>query len=231
MRASSAVRTAIRRIRLAAAAVCVLALASACADDGRDAASAAPSTTTTAAPATNTDDKEAGALQNTIEIETDDRITAAAAADAESLRVGVTESVARNGWASRSDAEASGFRPMFGDEAHWVHPDHVTDGASFDVERPEFLVIDDAGDVIGVMFLASSPDLDQDPPPGSPLLKWHYHQWERELCLEAGLVVAALPVDGVCAEGSTAATTSPLMAHVWLSTVDPFATAMDAHQH
>jgi len=90
------------------------------------------------------------------------------------------------------------------------------------------------GELLGLMFAAPDPGLDQPPPPGSPLVKWHYHRWGQPVCLEAGIITVALPdAAGACPAGATASGQSALMAHVWTvdDGADPFATDMQAHQH
>ena len=214
-------------------------LAAACSDDSTSSEGSSETTASTSSPTsvapdqpTKDAEKQQGEqFMTTVEIDYDDRITDAAAAEAEALRLEVIAAVEAAGWSNAEDVAAAGYVPMFGDDYHLVHREYVLDEAAFDATRPEFLVVDDDGDVVGVMFLAQDPDLEQHPPPGSPLLKWHYHEWATPLCLAEGLFTTSLPVDGQCAEGEEMSTTSPLMTHVWLNSVDPFATAMDSHQH
>lgn len=165
----------------------------------------------------------------TVEIEPASVRSSEAEREAENLRVAVLRESVR--WATAAAATEAGFVPMPLDPSHWYHPTYVDDDRFFDPAAPEFLVVD-GDDVLGVMFLASSPGLDQPDPPGAPLVRWHYHRWSDVVCLAGGMVIVSEASDGTCEAGQVATDISPLMAHVWLIDLDdPFATNMDAHQH
>jgi hypothetical protein len=152
-------------------------------------------------------------------------------AAAEQLRQDVLATVALRGWRDVDQVAADGFVPMTLDPSHWYQPEFVADGRTFDPAAPEFLVVD-GRDVVGVMFLAEDPSLDQPDPVGAPWVRWHFHEWAEPVCLEGGLVVIGLPEAGRCPTGSTMSDRSPLMAHVWIvDTDDPFASEMDGHEH
>jgi hypothetical protein len=130
-------------------------------------------------------------------------------------------------------AAAAGYQRWEGvDQWHWVHLDHVADGRVLDPARPEFLMYDDDGVLLGVMFLPSSAEA-RGPQVAGPLTRWHYHL-AGPSCWEAdGLLPATeLPDEqGRCSEGLRYGERSPEMLHVW--TVDhphgPFASAMPDH--
>lgn len=114
------------------------------------------------------------------------------------------------------------------DENHWFNPDFLHDGRVFDPTRPEFLVIAQ-GRVLGAMFLPGTNDLDQPDPLGAPLLKWHYHEYDRELCFDGPIAVGPTRSDGSCPADQRHSRVSPPMVHVWFVDLDdPFDPEMDA---
>lgn len=163
------------------------------------------------------------------------RPDAAARADADELRRSVEGAAESEPWADLDGARTVGYRQMVGDPLHWYDPAAVADDRIVDPRHPEFLMFDEGGTLLGVMFLAPSDDGHTDPPvvQGSPIVGWHLHRWSSPVCLgEGGLVaVAAAGTDGSCPDGAVAATNSPWMFHVWLTGDDPFAAEMHPSGH
>lgn len=153
------------------------------------------------------------------------------ATSAATLRREAIDAVTSVGLVDRRAAREAGFLPMPGDAFHWYQPDALADGVAVDPRRPEFLMIE--GDqVTGVMFVTAEEE--PDPPPGSPIVRWHRHEWSAPVCLGIGeLVVVGLPdADGSCPQGGTPRDRSPWMFHVWFEGDDPFSAEMHAtHEH
>ncbi len=139
------------------------------------------------------------------------------------------EAVKARGWDDFDRAVADGFELMFGDDNHYASREHIADGRVLDPERPEFLIYYDTGTsmrLAGLMFLAEPGT--RGPQFAGPLSIWHFHIWERELCLWRELLVEGLAGDEGCPEG-IADYRSPEMLHLWFfdHPQGMFATGMD----
>lgn len=158
--------------------------------------------------------------------------TAAQRRQAEQLEVRVDASIERHGWRSMRRARRDGYRPLPGAPDHWYDPEALADGVQFDADAPEFLMFH-AGELAGFMFMQPTLDLDAGPPPGSPLVRWHYHRWDLTLCVAHGVVPSQrVRSDRPCPSGEVPTDHSPLMVHVWtMDGTDPFATEMDGAGH
>jgi len=133
------------------------------------------------------------------------------------------------GWFDHRNGVRDGYSLMFGDEVHYVNREYALDDVILDPERPEFLMYydTDAGKVLaGVMFYTRSID-EWGPQIGGPLTVWHFHTWNREICLAGGIFAVALPENGHCPLGIPS-WRSPQMMHVWLldHPDGPFASSM-----
>ncbi len=133
------------------------------------------------------------------------------------------------GWDDFDRAVADGFELMFGDDNHYASREHVADGRVLDPERPEFLIYYDAGGskrLAGLMFLAGVGE--NGPQFAGPLSVWHFHIWERKLCLWNDLLVDGMAEGDECPDG-VAAYRSPEMLHLWFfdHPQGMFATGMD----
>ncbi|MCH2169445.1 hypothetical protein MK489_01565 [Myxococcota bacterium] len=138
-------------------------------------------------------------------------------AAADELHARSLEAARRNGWFDFERARASGYELMFGDEVHYVNEAHVLDSQILDPERPEFLMFYDTPtgkELVGAMFYTRKP-LDHGPQVGGPLTVWHFHTWNRKICLLSGLLSIGLPDEsGHCSLG-VPGWRSPEMLHVW----------------
>lgn len=171
------------------------------------------------------DDDAIGAV---IEIDSRTGWTPDADAEASRFRDLVMMNAAIEGWTDPATASKAGFRPMPLDANHWFNPDFVNDGRTFDPVAPEFLIVAQ-GRVLGAMFLADSAELDQPDPPGSPLIRWHYHEYDRPMCYDGTILIDQVDSDGSCPSGQIKSTTTPPMVHVWFVDMDdPFDSEMDA---
>lgn len=137
---------------------------------------------------------------------------AAAAAFWEKAKATVRE----RGWDRFDQAVEDGFELMFEDDNHYGSREYVADGRTLDPERPEFLIYYDTGvgkRLAGLMFLAQPGE--HGPQIAGPMALWHFHIWNRPLCLWDDLLVVGMADDaGACQEGS-ATQRSPEMLHLW----------------
>lgn len=122
-------------------------------------------------------------------------------------------------WPDQAAALAAGFE-VYEDEgpSHLVHFGHVDDGRVLDPARPEFLVVDPVGTVLGAMFLAADSEA-RGPQFAGPLTVWHYHRYPTPVCLRPSGLLPALDPYGDqsdCPEDAEFAERSPEMVHVWL---------------
>lgn len=144
--------------------------------------------------------------------------TAEHRAAAKDLRRRCFDAAERNGWFDYETGLADGFRPMFGDEFHYVKEEFILDDVVLDPQRPEFLMYYDSSrgkQLVSFMFY-SSTQVGWGPQVGGPLTVWHYHIWARAMCL----VNKVMPVGvsnkkGKCKSGLPVHR-SPEMLHVWL---------------
>lgn len=137
--------------------------------------------------------------------------------------------VRERGWDDFDRAVADGFELMFGDDNHYASREHIADGRTLDPERPEFLIYYDTGEskrLAGLMFLADPGE--RGPQIAGPMSLWHFHIWERQLCLWKGLLVEGLAGSDGCPDG-VASHRSPEMLHLWFfdHPQGMFATGMD----
>ena len=143
--------------------------------------------------------------------------TAAQRAAADDLAARSVAAAMVNGWFDYANGVRDGYTLMFGDEVHYVNREYALDDVILDPERPEFLMYydTDAGKKLaGFMFYTRSMD-EWGPQIGGPLTVWHFHTWNREICLAGGIFAIALPENGRCLLGIPA-WRSPQMMHVWL---------------
>lgn len=129
---------------------------------------------------------------------------------------------------TRAQATAAGYRPLEFDPTHWYNEKYLSDGITFDPQRPEWLVILGPR-VWAYMFVPESMQTYSVPePPGAPYMQWHFHSYgPDEVCLAPGRIFHRAQETG-CAAGQRPVRRSPLMTHVWLtSEVWPFAAMLD----
>lgn len=152
-------------------------------------------------------------------------------ASAMEFRDEVMANIAEHGWSDPINASKDGYRPMQLDPEHWYNPDFLTDGRQFDPAAPEILVIQD-DQAVGTMFLAESFALDLPDPPGSPFIRWHYHRYSQPVCFADGIATSIKKSKERCPDGTVESSTSPAMAHVWLTNMDdPFTEDMEAYRN
>lgn len=97
---------------------------------------------------------------------------------------------------------------------HLMNLDYMFDEFILDPEHIESLVVDEAGMVIGGMYVMNLGDtLDDVPDDGGPLFIWHSHG--RLCATDAPGLVPKDPATGECPAGATAIDDLP-MVHVWL---------------
>ncbi len=152
-------------------------------------------------------------------------------AAADELRRRAFEAVRKHGWYDFERAVADGFELLFSDDNHYYRADHITDGRLLDPERPEFLIYyptEHGRRLAGFMFLVAEPG-QRGPQIGGPLTLWHYHVWNRLVCLWQGLLISSMADEkGECADG-VPSSRSLEMLHVWFfdHPLGPFATSME----
>jgi hypothetical protein len=137
--------------------------------------------------------------------------------------------IAARGWDDFERAVADGFELMFEDDNHYALREHITDGITLDPERPEFLIYYDTPKgkrLAGLMFLAQ-PD-EHGPQIAGPMSLWHFHIWNRKVCLWQELLVSGFSEGQTCPDG-IASHRSPEMLHLWFfdHPQGMFATNMD----
>jgi hypothetical protein len=137
--------------------------------------------------------------------------------------------VRERGWDDFERAVADGFELMFEDDNHYALREHIVDGRTLDPERPEFLIYYDTAQgkrLAGLMFLA--PPGEHGPQVAGPMSLWHFHIWNRKVCLWQSLLVSGFSEGGVCTDG-VASHRSPEMLHLWFfdHPQGMFATNMD----
>jgi hypothetical protein len=138
-------------------------------------------------------------------------------AAAEVMRQQVAETL--RAWPTQEAALAAGFE-VYEHEgpSHLVHYGYVDDGRVLDPTRPEFLVVDPSGAILGAMFLAADGTA-HGPQFAGPLSVWHYHPYPTPVCLRPSGLLPALDPWGdqsACPEGARFEERSPEMVHVWL---------------
>lgn len=189
---------------LATSAALVLGL-SACGSD--DSPAADPSTVaSTVAPA--------AATSSTAEADTPAWQLDASDADVNAANaiIATTQDVVAR-YADADAAAAAGYVRI--NAKHLMNIDYMFDEFVLDPEHIESLVVDEAGDVIGGMYVMNLGDtLDDVPGDGGPLFIWHSH---GRLCATnpPGLLPKD-PATGECPDGTTTVDDLP-MVHVWLA--------------
>lgn len=145
-------------------------------------------------------------------------------ANALKIRLQSMSAATKNKWFDFNEGLKSGFVQMDESPLHYYNDNYIKDGETLNPNKPEFLMYYPGSDgmkLTGVMYLM--PNIDEDGPQfGGNLTRWHYHEWQKEVCLEAGVLKDTENCNGVMS------TYSPQMIHVWF--VDhpegPFASNM-----
>jgi hypothetical protein len=120
------------------------------------------------------------------------------------------------GWFDFEVALRDGYSLLYDDTRHFVNEAYLFDGRLLDCERPEFLMYygTPAGKILaGMMFLVNDIAERGSQFGGSSTL-WHYHIWNKPLCLRGGLLVVGAVDEGECADGEPQ-WRSPEMLHLW----------------
>lgn len=148
------------------------------------------------------------------------------------LRERAFAAVRKNGWQDFGKMAEEGWELLFSDDVHYFKREHITDDRVLDPEHPEFLIYYDTDSgkrLAGIMFVVTTGD-QRGPQIGGPKTLWHYHVWNRLVCLwEGRLIVSMADDEGECADDEEPADKSLEMLHLWLfdHPLGAFATSMD----
>lgn len=126
------------------------------------------------------------------------------------------ENAQEKGWFDYDTARSAGFA-WIKNNVHHPNLEYLADDHILDPTRPESLIFYSTPEgqrLYGAMFFTRSHN-ETGPQIGGPLTEWHYHVWDRELCLIEGIYpVEETYAPGKCRVG-IATNTSPQMLHVW----------------
>ncbi|MEE3330208.1 MAG: hypothetical protein VX246_05005 [Myxococcota bacterium] len=136
---------------------------------------------------------------------------------ADELEANCLAAAEKHGWFDFQRGLDDGYKLLPGDRRHYYNEEFLFDDRQLDCERPEFLMYygTPEGKILtGMMFYVADPK-GHGPQVGGPETLWHFHVWNKEMCLRDGLLILSQAQGRRCPEGKPNFR-SPEMLHVWL---------------
>lgn len=176
----------------------------ACGDDDSPAGAPTTASTTNAAPETGAEPTTTSLPGPAWQLDATD-----ANVDEAQRLIADTQTVVQR-YATADDAADAGYIRI--NAKHLMNLDYMFDEFIMDPDHIESLVVDEAGNVIGGMYVMNLGDtLDDVPTEGGPLVIWHSH---GRLCVTDAPALVPKNDAGECPAGTTAIDDLP-MVHIW----------------